>query len=195
MNTNNKKGGEGVMAFFDDAFKVWSDAQTGANAESIGGVTMESVKEACARIEGRLRKVNQTRATVAALIAERDALKGYERGWRDLVALLGLSAGLPGCSDAQFHASVVMPKLRELIADHGALAAEVKALREAASGLKFDVYKLTTPELRAGFGGVKEIAVVQMETVNPLREAITRASTATGDDGGVTESDLIGGES
>lgn len=66
----------------------------------------------------------------AALITERDAIKGYERGWRDLVALLGLSAGLPECSDAQFHASVVMPKLRELIAERDALAAEAEALRE-----------------------------------------------------------------
>ena len=71
-----------LMAFFDDAVKIWSDAYTGANADTIGGVTVESVKEACARIEGRLRNAREARTAVAALIArnaeleaERDALR------------------------------------------------------------------------------------------------------------------------
>lgn len=39
---------------------------------------------------------------------------GYEQGWREVAAELGLSVGLPGCPDAQYHASVVLPKIREL---------------------------------------------------------------------------------
>lgn len=80
-----------VLAFFDDAEKIWTDAHTGANADTIGGVTMESVKEACARIEGRLRNVRQVRTAVAdllireaALAAERDALAAGGCGARSV---------------------------------------------------------------------------------------------------------------
>jgi hypothetical protein len=48
----------------------------------------------------------------------------------------------------------------------------VAELIEAAEGLRFDVFELTTPELRTMFDGHKQIAVVHMETVRHLRAAL-----------------------
>jgi hypothetical protein len=50
----------------------------------------------------------------------------------------------------------------------------VAELIEAAAGLRFDVFELTSPELRTMFDGHKQIAAVHMETVRHLRAALAR---------------------
>lgn len=64
---------------------------------------------------------------VAALIAERD---GYKAGWWDVVEMLG--GKKLDISNAQYHASVLAPKIRELIARNAELEAERDALFNAA---------------------------------------------------------------
>lgn len=59
--------------------------------------------------------------------------------------------------------------------------AEWGGLREAANSLKFDLYELTTPELRAAFGGVKQVAVVQPDTLKTFRAAIESLSRQGGE--------------
>jgi hypothetical protein len=49
---------------------------------------------------------------------------------------------------------------------------EVRALVEAARALKFDVWEITAPELRATFDGRKNLVVAHAETVLALRAAL-----------------------
>lgn len=52
------------------------------------------------------------------------------------------------------------------------LARKLDELIAAAKTVQFDVYELTTPELRAAFEGKARIAVIQIDTVKALRDAI-----------------------
>lgn len=52
--------------------------------------------------------------------------------------------------------------------------AERDELRQAAHGLRFDVFSLTTHELQAAFDGKQSIAVVDMDTVAALKAALQK---------------------
>jgi hypothetical protein len=64
---------------------------------------------------------------VAALISERD---GYKAGWWEVVEMLG--GKKLDISNAQYHASVIAPKIRELIARNAELEAERNEWKLAA---------------------------------------------------------------
>jgi hypothetical protein len=90
---------------------------------------------------------------VAALIAERD---GYKAGWWDVVEMLG--GKKLDISNAQYHASVLAPKIRELIARNAELEADNKALRERSKRL-LDAYDYSANEFESAQAaeGVREL--------------------------------------
>jgi hypothetical protein len=87
--------------------------------------SLHVTEEGLALQNGTYRLYNP--AAVAALISERD---GYKAGWWDVVEMLG--GKKLDISNAQYHASVLAPKIRELIARNAELEAERDALFNAA---------------------------------------------------------------
>lgn len=95
--TDTKMSADEVLEYIDDAVRYIDASEDGP---SYGAERLQSARTA-----------------VAAMIAERD---GYKAAWWDVVEMLG-GKMLPDISNAQYHASVLAPKLRELIAERDAL--------------------------------------------------------------------------
>ncbi len=107
------------------------------------------------------------RNSVSALLAERDALYAVR---------IAYASEFPPNSDGDPDVGSIHANIRSLKAERDALAAEVKALRDAVNGLKFDIYEIECPEIREQFDGKSTLYVIDVETLRPLKEVMPRQS-------------------